>query len=78
MKLFALVLFVGACQAALVRREAEPKAEAGHYGGPAGYAAPVGGHVSEPVCTSVPQKTCNPRQVRQYDHDHTMAVMIHC
>ena len=58
MKFFAVLLFVGASQAFLVRREAEADADAdaGGYG----YAQ---GAVSAPICNSVPVKTCNPRKV---------------
>ena len=82
MKLFALLLLVGASQAFLVRREAEADAEAD--AGVYGVVAPAA--VSAPVCTSVPVKTCNPRQVEhprkechtEYDEIVDTTVTEHC
>merc|ERR1712110_1263087 len=87
MKFLAVLLFVGASQAFLVRREAdveadpEAAADAGNYG----YAAtPVA--VSAPKCVSVPVKTCNPRQVvtprkechQEYDEIVDTTITEHC
>ena len=83
MKLITVLLFVGASQAFLVRREAEaaPEADAGNYG----YAAaPVA--VSAPKCVSVPVKTCNPRKVvtprkechQEYDEIVDTTITEHC
>lgn len=55
MKLFAFLCCVGLAHSALVRRDADAKAEAGGYG------AVVGG---APVCKSVPVKTCVPRKIQ--------------
>ena len=78
MKFFAILLFAGASQAFLVRREAEadPEAEPGY-----GYGA-----VSPPVCKSVPVTTCNPRQVetprqechQEYDEIVDTTITEHC
>merc|ERR1712198_402821 len=85
MKLFSILFCVGLSQAFLVRREAdaeakpEADAEAGHYG----YAQ---GAVSAPVCSSVPVKTCNPRNVetprkechQEYDEIVDTTITEHC
>ena len=81
MKFFAVLLFVGASQAFLVRREAEAEADAdaGGYG----YAQ---GAVSAPVCSSVPVKTCNPRNIetprkechQEYDEIVDTTITEHC
>merc|ERR1719348_366295 len=76
MKFLAILLFAGASQAFLVRREAEadPEAEPGY------------GAVSPPVCKSVPVTTCNPRQVetprkechQEYDEIVDTTITEHC
>ena len=90
MKFFAVLLFVGASQAFLVRREADPEAdpeaaaEAGNYGYDGYAATPVA--VSAPKCVSVPVKTCNPRQVvtprkechQEYDEIVDTTITEHC
>merc|ERR1712002_834859 len=61
MKVFSLIFIVGLTQAGLVRREADADAKAGVYGS-----------TSQPICKSVPEKTCTPRNVekpRQVCHD---------
>merc|ERR1711970_58451 len=61
MKVFSLIFIVGLTQAGLVRREAEADPKAGVYGS-----------ASQPICKSVPEKTCTPRNVekpRQVCHD---------
>jgi len=65
MKIFPIVFIVGFAQAGLVLREAdadaEPKADAGVYASS-----------SQPICKSVPEKTCTPRNVekpREVCHD---------
>merc|ERR1711887_50825 len=61
MKVFSLIFIVGLTQAGLVRREADADAKAGVYGS-----------ASQPICRSVPEKTCTPRNVekpRQVCHD---------
>merc|ERR1712183_649652 len=61
MKVFSLIFIVGLTQAGLVRREADAEAKAGVYGS-----------ASQPICRSVPEKTCTPRNVekpRQVCHD---------
>merc|ERR1712002_1119426 len=63
MKIFFILFVVGSSHAGLVRREADadPKADAGVYGS-----------ASQPICKSVPEKTCTPRNVekpRQVCHD---------
>merc|ERR1711936_969760 len=67
MKFFAIVCFVGYTQAFLVRREADAEPEADAEADAAGYgygvSAPVKA-VSAPVCTQVPVKTCNPREIK--------------
>merc|ERR1712098_215206 len=62
-KIFPIVFIVGVAQAGLVLREAEaePKADAGVYASS-----------SQPICKSVPEKTCTPRNVekpREVCHD---------
>merc|ERR1711973_1063148 len=61
MKVFPLIFIVGLTQAGLVRREADADPKAGVYGS-----------ASQPICKSVPEKTCTPRNVekpRQVCHD---------
>jgi len=89
MKFFAIVCFVGYTQAFLVRREAdaEPEADAEADAGGYGYgvSAPVQA-VSAPVCTKVPVKTCNPREIKHprkvchQEHDTIVDTTIteHC
>merc|ERR1719242_1718592 len=80
MKFLAILLFTGASQAFLVRREAEADAEA-----EPGYGYSHGA-VSAPVCHSVPVTTCNPRQVetprqechQEYDEIVDTTITEHC
>ena len=80
MKFLAILLFAGASQAFLVRREAEADAEA-----EPGYGYSHGA-VSAPVCNSVPVITCNPRQVetprqechQEYDEIVDTTITEHC
>merc|ERR1712212_1103616 len=61
MKVFPLIFIIGITQAGLVRREADADPKAGVYGS-----------ASQPICRSVPEKTCTPRNVekpRQVCHD---------
>jgi len=61
MKIFSILFVVGLTQAGLVRREADADPKAGVYGS-----------ASQPICKSVPEKTCTPRNVekpRQVCHD---------
>merc|ERR1711970_1130018 len=61
MKVFSLIFIVGLTQAGLVRREADADPKAGVYGS-----------ASQPICRSVPEKTCTPRNVekpRKVCHD---------
>merc|ERR1711874_207600 len=65
MKVFAFICCVGLAQSGLVRRDAEPDAEPDAVPdaeADPGYAYAQGA-VSAPVCHSVPEKTCVPRQV---------------
>merc|ERR1711964_769410 len=75
MKVFPLIFIVGLTQAGLVRREADADPKAGVYGS-----------ASQPICRSVPEKTCTPRNVekpRQVCHDEydkivDTAITEHC
>jgi len=77
MKFFAILFCVGFAQSGLVRREAEAeaKADAGGYGA-----------VSQPICKSVPEKTCTPRNVEkpkqvchdEYDEIVDTTITEHC
>merc|ERR1712128_308517 len=77
MKFFAVLFFVGFAQSGLVRREAEAEADAkaGNYAA-----------ASAPVCHSVPEKTCTPRQIEKpkkvchEEHDEIVDTTIteHC
>merc|ERR1712106_526381 len=63
MKFFAVLFIAGVAQSGLVRREAdaEAKADPGHYAA-----------ASQPICRSVPEKTCTPRNIekpKQVCHD---------
>merc|ERR1712212_1459650 len=61
MKVFSLIFIVGLTKAGLVRREADADPKAGVYASG-----------SQPICKSVPEKTCTPRNVekpRQVCHD---------
>merc|ERR1711931_52012 len=61
MKVFSLIFIIGLTQAGLVRREGDADPKAGVYGS-----------ASQPICRSVPEKTCTPRNVekpRQVCHD---------
>merc|ERR1712215_249723 len=57
MRSFVFLFFVGLSAAAVVKRDAEPEAEAD----PSGYR--TGGYSSAPVCTETPVKECKPRQI---------------
>lgn len=77
MKFFAILFCVGFAQSGLVRREAdaEAKADAGSYGA-----------ISQPICKSVPEKTCTPRNVEkpkqvchdEYDEIVDTTITEHC
>merc|ERR1711887_416463 len=83
MKFFSILCFVGFCQAFVVRREAEPDADADAFG--IGYGASPRA-VSAPVCKSVPQKVCKdrtietPRKVCHTEHDEIVDTTVteHC
>jgi len=88
MKVFAIVCCIGLAQAGLVRRDAEPDASpdaAPDADADPGYAY-ARGAVSAPVCHSVPEKTCVPRQVetprkvchQEYDEILDTVVTQHC
>merc|ERR1711887_72346 len=83
MKFTSILCFIGLSQAFVVRREAEPDADADAFG--IGYgAAPRA--VSAPVCKSVPQKVCKdrtietPRKVCHTEHDEIVDTTVteHC
>merc|ERR1712055_301160 len=83
MKFISILCLIGLSQAFVVRREAEPDADANAFG--IGYgAAPRA--VSAPVCKSVPQKVCKdrtietPRKVCHTEHDEIVDTTIteHC
>merc|ERR1712106_681403 len=87
MKFFAIICCVGLAQAGLVRREAEPDAEADAEADPGyGHHGYAQGAVSAPVCHSVPEKTCVPRQIetprkvchQEYDEILDTVVTQHC
>jgi len=77
MKFFAILFCVGFAQSGLVRREAEAEADAkaGNYAA-----------ASAPICHSVPEKTCTPRQIEKpkkvchEEHDEIVDTTIteHC
>merc|ERR1711970_409709 len=75
MKVFSLIFIVGLTQAGLVRREADADAKAGVYGS-----------ASQPICRSVPEKTCTPRNVEkprkvchdEYDKIVDTTITEHC
>merc|ERR1712179_824149 len=88
MKVFALICCIGLAQSGLVRRDAEPDASpdaAPDAEADPGYAYAQGA-VSAPVCHSVPEKTCVPRQVetprkvchQEYDEILDTVVTQHC
>merc|ERR1711874_478981 len=88
MKVFAFIFCVGLAQSGLVRRDAEPDAEPDAVPdaeADPGYAYAQGA-VSAPVCHSVPEKTCVPRQVetprkvchQEYDEILDTVVTQHC
>merc|ERR1711887_211146 len=78
-----VLCFVGFSQAFVVRREAEPDADADAFG--IGYGASPRA-VSSPVCKSVPQKVCKdrtietPRKVCHTEHDEIVDTTVteHC
>merc|ERR1712128_171909 len=94
MRFFAVFCCIGLAQSGLVRRDAdaEPEADADaqFYGGYAGVGpvavAPVAPVASAPVCTSIPEKTCvprnieSPRQVCHQEYDEILDTTIteHC
>merc|ERR1711962_1808456 len=83
MKFISILCFIGLSQAFVVRREAEPDADADTFG--IGYGASPRA-VSAPVCKSVPQKVCKdrtietPRKVCHTEHDEIVDTTIteHC
>merc|ERR1712029_683149 len=83
MKFISILCFIGLSQAFVVRREAEPDADADAFG--IGYGASPRA-VSAPVCKSVPQKVCKdrtietPRKVCHTEHDEIVDTTIteHC
>merc|ERR1712055_796996 len=83
MKFISILCLIGLSQAFVVRREAEPDADADAFG--IGYGASPRA-VSTPVCKSVPQKVCKdrtietPRKVCHTEHDEIVDTTIteHC
>merc|ERR1711887_165256 len=83
MKFISIICFIGLSQAFVVRREAEPDADADAFG--IGYGASPRA-VSAPVCKSVPQKVCKdrtietPRKVCHTEHDEIVDTTVteHC
>merc|ERR1712055_1111957 len=83
MKFISILCLIGLSQAFVVRREAEPDADADAFG--IGYGASPRA-VSAPVCKSVPQKVCKdrtietPRKVCHTEHDEIVDTTIteHC
>merc|ERR1711887_316386 len=83
MKFISIICFFGFSQAFVVRREAEPDADADAFG--IGYGASPRA-VSAPVCKSVPQKVCKdrtietPRKVCHTEHDEIVDTTVteHC
>merc|ERR1712055_848407 len=83
MKFISILCFVASSQAFVVRREAEPDADADAFG--IGYGASPRA-VSAPVCKSVPQKVCKdrtietPRKVCHTEHDEIVDTTVteHC
>merc|ERR1711887_346212 len=83
MKFISILCFIGLSQAFVVRREAEPDADADAFG--IGYGASPRA-VSSPVCKSVPQKVCKdrsietPRKVCHTEHDEIIDTTVteHC
>merc|ERR1712215_492359 len=75
MKIFCILFAVGLTQAGLVRREADADPKAGVYGS-----------ASQPICRSVPEKTCTPRNVEkprkvchdEYDKIVDTTITEHC
>merc|ERR1711942_410186 len=80
MKFFAFLFFVGFSASAIVKRDAEPEAEAE----PSGYR--TGGYSSAPVCSETPVRECKPRQIENprqvcqtvYDTHEDTVVTEHC
>merc|ERR1712212_521792 len=88
MKAFVIVCIIGLAQSGLVKRDAEPDASpdaAPDADADPGYAYAQGA-VSAPVCHSVPEKTCVPRQVetprkvchQEYDEILDTVITQHC
>merc|ERR1712083_507536 len=88
MKAFVIVCIIGLAQSGLVKRDAEPDASpdaAPDAEADPGYAYAQGA-VSAPVCHSVPEKTCVPRQVetprkvchQEYDEILDTVITQHC
>merc|ERR1711931_111241 len=79
MKFISIICFFGFSQAFVVRREAEPNADADAFG--IGYGASPRA-VSAPVCKSVPQKVCKdrtietPRKVCHTEHDEIVDTTV--
>ena len=97
MKVFVLISCIGLAYTGIVRREASPEAspeaapdaEADPEADPGygyGYAAHPVKAVSAPVCHSVPEKTCVPRQIetprqvchQEYDEIVDTVITQHC
>merc|ERR1711970_1350746 len=88
MKAFAIVCIIGLAQSGLVKRDVEPDASPDAVPdaeADPGYAYAQGA-VSAPVCHSVPEKTCVPRQVetprkvchQEYDEILDTVITQHC
>jgi len=89
MKFFAFICFVGLAHSGLVRRDADPAPDAAPDAAPEadpGYGHYTQGAVSAPVCHSVPEKTCVPRQIetprkvcqQTYDEIVDTTITQHC
>merc|ERR1712168_985309 len=80
MRSFVFLFFVGLSAAAVVKRDAEPEAEAD----PSGYR--TGGYSSAPVCNETPVRECKPRHIENprkvcqtvYDTHEDTVVTEHC
>merc|ERR1711937_616873 len=88
MKALAIICFIGFAQSGIVKRDAEPDASPDAVPdaeADPGYAYAQGA-VSAPVCHSVPEKTCVPRQVetprkvchQEYDEILDTVITQHC
>lgn len=89
MKFFAFICCVGLAHSGLVRRDADPAPDAAPDADPEadpGYGHYAQGAVSAPVCHSVPEKTCVPRQIetprkvchQEYDEIVDTTITQHC